>query len=98
MHVQAMLRAGYFQEAWQAAEVFLPLQNSNGCWTDYTPWLPKFWYLHGNMPMMYNELYRFTGDKQRLAAIYHRLVRLARWSEGERANPNPGRAATHATG
>jgi hypothetical protein len=85
VHVQAMLRAGYFQEAWQAAEVFLPLQNSNGCWTDYTPWLPKFWYLHGNMPMMYNELYRFTGDKQRMAAIYPRLARLARWSEGERA-------------
>ena len=85
VHVQAMLRAGYSQEAWRAAEVFLPLQNRNGCWTDYTPWLPKFWYLHGNMPMMYNELHHFSGDKQRMAAIYPRLVRLARWSEGERA-------------
>jgi hypothetical protein len=84
-HVQAMLRAGYFKEAWQVADVFPPKQNANGCWTDYTWWMDRFWYVNGDMPMMYEALYRFTHDKKRMAEIYPRLVRLARWCEGERA-------------
>ncbi len=84
-HVQAMLGAGYFEEAWRATEIFPPVQNANGCWTDYTPWNTRFWYANGNMSLMYETLYRFTHDKKRMADIYPRLIRLARWCEGERA-------------
>ncbi len=85
VHVQALLRAGYVKEAWQVADVFPPKQNANGCWTDYTWWMDRFWYVNGDMPMMYEALYRFTHDKKRMAEIYPRLVRLARWCERERA-------------
>lgn len=84
-HVQAMSRAGYFEEAWHVTDIFPPRQNANGCWTDYTPWNTRFWYVNGDMPMMYESLYRFTQDKKRMAEIYPRLVRLARWCERQRA-------------
>ena len=85
VHVQAILRAGFFEEAWRATDIFPPRQNVNGCWSDYTPWNTQFWYVNGDMPMMYEALYRFTHDKKRMAEIYPRLVRLARWCEGQRA-------------
>ena len=85
VHVQAMLRAGYFEEAWKATDILPPRQNANGCWTDYTPWNTRFWYVNGDMPMMYEALYRFTHDKKRVAEIYPRLVCLARWCERQRA-------------
>lgn len=84
-HVQAVLRAGYFEEAWRATDIFPPVQNANGCWTDYTPWNTRCWIFNGDMALMYDALYRFTHDKKRIADIYPRLVRLARWCEGERA-------------
>lgn len=84
VHVQALLRAGYPDEAWQAAAVLLPQQRANGRWDDFSPWMATFWFVNGSIPLLFSELYRFTGDRVRMAEIWPQLVKLARWVTAER--------------
>jgi len=85
VHVHALLRAGYAEEAWQAAEVLLTQQRENGRWENYSPWMSTFWFVNGDIPLLFAELYYFTGNRERMAGLWPRLVRLARWIEGERS-------------
>jgi len=85
VHVHALLRAGYPEQAWAAAEVLLPLQKDSGRWDDFSPWMAGFWFVNGDIPMLFRELYRFTGDRRRMVEVYPKLLKLARWAEAERA-------------
>jgi hypothetical protein len=84
-HVHALLRAGYFEEAWQAAKVLLPQQREDGRWEDISPWIATFWLVNGDIPLLFEEIYRFTGNRDRMAAVWPQLAKLARWVERERS-------------
>lgn len=85
VHVHALLRAGYYDEAWQAAEVLLSQQRADGRWENYSPWMTTFWFVNGDIPLLFHAWYRFTGDRRRMAEIWPQLVKLARWIEQERS-------------
>lgn len=84
VHVQALLRAGYADKAWQVAEPYLRFQKEDGRWDDYSPWCTRAWVGLGAISLMYRDYYGFTQDREHGLKTYRQLVKLARWIHAER--------------